>query len=95
MPIRVRLGMTAFLMLVVLLAHTVRNAEAQSGKQDYETYCADCYGPGGKGNGPSQQVIPMNPPPPDLTLLARKHDGKFPFKEVVRHDRRPQEYTVA
>jgi hypothetical protein len=25
----------------------------------------------------------MNPPPPDLTLLAKKNGGKFPFDEVV------------
>jgi mono/diheme cytochrome c family protein len=83
MPIKVRPGMTAFLMLVVLLAHTARNAEAQSGKQDYETYCADCHGAGAKGHGPSASVIPMTPPPPELTLLAKKNGGKFPFDEVV------------
>ena len=25
----------------------------------------------------------MNPPPPDLTQLAKKNGGKFPFEEVV------------
>ncbi len=75
--------MTAFLMLAVLLALTARTGAAQSGKQDYETYCAECHGPRGKGNGPSQQVIPMNPSPPDLTQLAKENGGKFPFDEVV------------
>lgn len=75
--------MTAFLMLVVLLALIARTAAAQSGKQDYETYCADCHGSDGKGNGPSASVIPMNPRPPDLTLLMKKHGGKFPFEEVA------------
>ncbi len=74
---------TRFLMLVALLALTAPTVAAQSGKPDYEAYCADCHGSDGKGNGPSASVIPMNPPPPDLTLLARKHDGKFPFEEVV------------
>ena len=74
---------TRFLTLVALLALTAPTVAAQSGKQNYETYCADCHGPGGKGNGPSLQVIPMNPPPPDLTQLAKKNGGKFPFDEVV------------
>jgi hypothetical protein len=26
----------------------------------------------------------MQPRPPDLTQLARKHGGKFPFYEVIR-----------
>jgi mono/diheme cytochrome c family protein len=75
--------MIAFLMLVVLLALTAATVAAQSGKQDYDTYCADCHGSEGKGNGQSAQVIPMNPSPPDLTQLAIKNGGKFPFDEVV------------
>jgi mono/diheme cytochrome c family protein len=74
---------TRFLILVALLALTARPVAAQSGKQDYETYCADCHGTGGKGNGPALQVIPMNPLPPDLTQLAKKNGGKFPVDEVV------------
>jgi hypothetical protein len=74
--------MTVF-MVVMTLALTARTAAAQSGKQDYEAYCAECHGSAGKGNGPSVQVIPMNPPPPDLTQLAKKNGGKFPFDEVV------------
>jgi mono/diheme cytochrome c family protein len=75
--------MTAFLMLIMLLALTARTAAAQSGKQDYEKYCTDCHGSGGRGNGPALQAIPMNPPPSDLTQLAKKNGGKFPFDEVV------------
>jgi mono/diheme cytochrome c family protein len=78
-----RSGMTAFLVVVMMLALTARTAAAQSGKQDYEAYCAECHGYGGKGNGPSVQLIPMNPPPSDLTQLAKKNGGKFPFDEVV------------
>jgi hypothetical protein len=74
---------TALLLLILVLALTARTAAAQSGKQDYETYCADCHGPGAKGNGPATLTIPMAPPPPDLTQLAKKNGGKFPFDEVV------------
>ena len=74
-----------FLLMLLLLAIvlTSRPAAAQSGKQDYDAYCAECHGRDGKGNGPTTQAIPMNPPPPDLTILAKKNGGKFPFGEVV------------
>jgi mono/diheme cytochrome c family protein len=72
----------AALMLMVFGAST-QPAAAQSGKEDYEKYCADCHGSGGKGNGPAVQTIPMNPPPSDLTQLTRSNGGKFPFDDVV------------
>ena len=76
-------AVTAFLTLITLLSATVRPVAAQSGKQDYEKYCADCHGPGGKGDGPFVQRIPMHPPPSDLTQLTKDNGGKFPFDEVV------------
>ncbi len=78
-----RRGVTGFLLVIMMPAVTVQPAAAQSGKQDYDTYCADCHGSDGKGNGQSAQVIPMNPPPADLTQLAIKNGGKFPIDEVV------------
>jgi mono/diheme cytochrome c family protein len=83
MRTRFRSSITAFLLLIAVLALSDCTAAAQSGKQDYDAYCAECHGLGGKGNGPSTLTIPMNPPPPDLTLLSKKHNGKFPFDEVV------------
>ncbi len=80
---RRRRKLGALLVLIMALAFTTGHAGAQSGKQDYETYCAECHGSHGKGNGPSLKTIPMNPPPSDLTQLAKKNGGKFPFDEVV------------
>ena len=74
---------TALLLALSALALSVQPAAAQSGKQDYATYCAQCHGDDGKGNGPSVRIIPMNPPPPNITLLAKNNGGKFPFGEVV------------
>jgi len=73
----------AFLLLILMLTIAPRIVAAQSGKQDYVAYCAECHGTDGKGNGPSTLTIPMNPSPPDLTQLAKKNGGKFPFDEVV------------
>ncbi len=78
-----RSSITAFLVLIVVSGLTAWAAAAQSGKQDYDAYCAECHGPDGKGNGPSTLTIPMSPPPSDLTLLSKKNNGKFPFDEVV------------
>ena len=76
-------AVTVFLMSIILLSAIVPPAAAQSGKQDYEKYCADCHGLGGKGDGPFVQTIPMHPPPSDLTQLTKENGGKFPFDEVV------------
>jgi len=74
---------TGFLLLTLVLATSARIAAAQSGIRDYQNYCAECHGLTGKGDGPSRLTIPMNPPPNDLTQMARKNGGKFPFDEVV------------
>ena len=52
------------------------------GKKLYARYCAACHGPDGKGDGVVSQF--MRPKPADLTQLAKKAGGKFPFYEVVR-----------
>jgi len=73
----------AFMVLIMVLALAARTAAAQSGKQDYQAYCAECHGADGKGRGSSVSTIPMNPPPSDLTGMAKKNGGKFPFEYVV------------
>ncbi|HEY9157137.1 c-type cytochrome [Candidatus Binatus sp.] len=70
-------------MLILLLAATARDAAAQSGIRDYQNHCAECHGLGGRGDGPTCLTIPMNPPPNDLTQMAKNNGGKFPFDEVV------------
>ena len=57
-----------------------------SGLQLYKRYCAVCHGNDLKGNGP---VSPeFKNPPPDLTTLAQRHEGKFPdefVQDVLRN----------
>jgi mono/diheme cytochrome c family protein len=53
---------------------------AASGKQTYMQYCASCHGVDARGDGPA--AIVLKTPPPDLTTLARRHDGKFPYEYV-------------
>ena len=53
---------------------------AVSGKQTYMHYCASCHGVDARGNGPAAFVLKT--PPPDLTTLAKRHGGKFPYEYV-------------
>jgi mono/diheme cytochrome c family protein len=51
-----------------------------SGKVMYKQYCASCHGIDGKGLGPFAHMLKV--PPPDLTTLAKRHGGKFPYEVV-------------
>jgi len=55
--------------------------DAVSGKQTYVTYCASCHGENAKGAGPAASALKT--PPPDLTTLTKRHDGKFPYEYVA------------
>lgn len=58
----------------------VRPISAASGQDMYKSYCAVCHGVDGTGNGPAAQALKV--PPPDLTQLAQKNDGKYPALKV-------------
>jgi mono/diheme cytochrome c family protein len=51
-----------------------------SGKVMFKQYCASCHGIDGKGQGPLASM--MKVPPANLTTLAKRHDGKFPYDYV-------------
>jgi mono/diheme cytochrome c family protein len=53
-----------------------RRNGATVGKEIFVKYCASCHGADGAGNGPAS--VAMKTPPPDLTTLARRHEGKYP-----------------
>lgn len=46
------------------------------GKPIFVRYCASCHGVDGQGDGPAATA--MNAAPPDLTRLAKRHEGKYP-----------------
>lgn len=63
----------------------ITRSDPTSGKQMYKDYCAACHGIDGKGNGPATEFLKT--PPPDLTTMAKRNDGKFPdgkFAGVLR-----------
>jgi mono/diheme cytochrome c family protein len=51
-----------------------------SGKEMFKAYCASCHGEDAKGHGPA--ALALKSPPPDLTLLAKRNNGKFPADHV-------------
>jgi mono/diheme cytochrome c family protein len=54
----------------------IKPSSATSGKEMYTQYCAACHGADAKGTGPAAPALKT--PPPDLTTLAKRHDGKYP-----------------
>jgi mono/diheme cytochrome c family protein len=61
-----------------------------SGESMYKEYCAACHGPEARGDGPFAPLLKM--PPPNLTTLAKRHDGKFPYdyvSDILRFGARP------
>ena len=56
--------------------------EIAVGKKEYSQTCAVCHGVEGKGDGPLAQFLTV--PPADLTQLAKKNGGPFPFSELYQ-----------
>ncbi|MGA9979440.1 MAG: cytochrome c [Candidatus Sulfotelmatobacter sp.] len=60
---------------------TITNVSPASGKEMFKSYCAVCHGSDAKGGGPAASALKT--PPPDLTILAQKNDGKYPAAHVA------------
>jgi mono/diheme cytochrome c family protein len=54
----------------------IEQTSPASGQEMFKTYCAACHGADAKGAGPASSDLKTVPP--DLTTLAKRHDGKFP-----------------
>jgi mono/diheme cytochrome c family protein len=57
----------------------------ESGAQMWKDYCAVCHGATGAGDGPAAEILQS--PPADLSLMAKRNNGKFPaehFASVLR-----------
>jgi mono/diheme cytochrome c family protein len=57
-------------------------SEATMGQTIYFRYCAACHGTEGRGDGPVAPGLVRKPI--DLTALASKNKGVFPFDKVAR-----------
>ena len=56
--------------------------DAEIGKRTFEERCAVCHGPLGRGDGPMAGALRRSPA--NLTLLAQRNDGVYPFDRVYR-----------
>ena len=78
--------------IVILLAalnwHCLALARAQEmeviagGEIEYQSYCAVCHGVDGRGYGIMAKFLTVQPS--DLTQLAKKNAGRFPFWQIYR-----------
>jgi mono/diheme cytochrome c family protein len=85
MPIR-RLRLAAITVTTILaITSAARSAEPPDhpGRSTYLRYCGACHGPQGKGDGIAGTF--MTPKPSDLTQIAKKNDGRFPFSQTMRY----------
>lgn len=68
--------------VLILLATTVPVVAEPTGygQREFIDSCAVCHGKDGKGHGP--QAGQLQKPPADLTRLAEKNGGDFPYWRV-------------
>ena len=57
-----------------------KNLKRDLGKSEFENSCALCHGKDGKGAGAITDLLKKSPT--DLTTLAKKNQGVFPFDRV-------------
>ena len=69
------------LALAALLATPAPAEEVPKGRQLYLDACATCHGIEGAGDGPMRQILTIAVP--DLTGLAARNGGSFPWLTVV------------
>ena len=76
------------ILLVALNWHCPTLARAQEmeviagGEIEYQNYCAICHGVDGRGYGIMAKFLTVQPS--DLTQMAKKNTGRFPFWKVYR-----------
>lgn len=51
-------------------------------EQLFQHYCSACHGPTGAGDGPLAEIL--DPKPANLTTIAQRNGGTFPFGEVLK-----------
>jgi mono/diheme cytochrome c family protein len=80
--------MRRHLTTLLIAAAVFAGAPAHAGEPDdpgkalYLRYCGACHGPDGRGDGIAGTF--MRPKPTDLTQIAKKNGGEFPFHRVMQ-----------
>jgi mono/diheme cytochrome c family protein len=84
---RIALGAAATLLAALAPAQSPDKGgydatSAVMGAATFKTYCASCHGSTAKGDGPLADQLRYIPA--DLTRIARRNRGSFPFEKVAR-----------
>lgn len=61
---------------------TESGAEADRGRVTFREYCRSCHGTEARGDGPVAEYL--SPQPADLTKIAQRNQGEFPFDKVYK-----------
>ena len=69
------------LIALATASFSTRAIADSAGEREFQNYCASCHGAAGMGAGPMAEYL--NVPVPDLTQIAARNEGKFPFLEVI------------
>lgn len=68
--------------LVMVSPAAAGGNDVAAGAAEYKVACYNCHGEGGKGDGPMARFLTVKPA--DLTMIAKKNNGKFPFLDVFQ-----------
>lgn len=78
------IAMAAIAVLAASSVHSETGNAKESvitlGKSAFDAHCTVCHGEDAKGGGEVAEILAVKPP--DLTLLSKGADGKFPFSNV-------------
>ncbi|MEQ1578257.1 MAG: hypothetical protein ABL894_11450 [Hyphomicrobium sp.] len=76
----------AFFLLSVLAIGSKSSAQSAggevSGAEEFQRYCALCHGPDGRGEGRLTGADALNTLSADITQIATRNNGVFPFEKV-------------
>jgi mono/diheme cytochrome c family protein len=75
-------GAALLLAVVASLPLSAAAAKADFGKYEYDSHCAVCHGQSGKGDGPYASLGDRDQAVANLTTLAKRNGGVFPFQRV-------------
>ncbi|CDX13498.1 cytochrome C [Mesorhizobium sp. LCM 4577] len=73
-----RFGTTIGFLVLTLSAAAAQ--QMSNGEQEYLNSCAVCHGVDGRGDGPMADVLRKRPA--NLTTLAKRNGGEFPYWRV-------------
>lgn len=76
----IALGFGALVFLSAQAAIASEEEVLRDGKEEYQVYCVACHGENGKGDGRMAEILLIKPT--DLTQIAKRNDGVFPFWHV-------------